>query len=117
VPVLARLIERAGIPTVVVTMMPDTATGLLAPRTLGVEFPFGHAFGLPNDPHLQRRVLESALVVLAGAQAPGTRIDFDYEWPIPVREAYHAWQPPEPSPAVALMLRRNQQQAAQPTEP
>ena len=107
-PVLARLIERAGIPTVLVTMMPDAATALLVPRTLGVEFPFGHPFGLPNDAQLQRRVLEAALLVLAGAQSPGARIDLDYEWPIPVRDGYHAWQPSEPSPAVAVMLRQNQ---------
>lgn len=102
---LARWIEEAGVPTVVVTMMPDVATGLGAPRTVGVEFPFGHPFGLPGEPGMQRRVLETALTVLAGATAPGTRVDIDIEWPQPLREAYRAWQPVEPSPIVAAMLR------------
>jgi hypothetical protein len=104
VPVLARWIEAAGIPTVIVTMMPSVAEERRAPRIVGVEFPFGHAFGMPHDPAMQRGVLELALRVLAGAYSPGTRVDFDQEWPVPVREAYRAWQPREPSPIVKKML-------------
>ena len=96
---LARRIEQAGIPTVVVTMMPRTAAQLLAPRIVGVEFPFGHSFGRPDDRDTQRIVLESALRVLAGAAGPGVRVDLDLEWPQPRGEAYKAWQPAEPSPA------------------
>ena len=107
-PVLARRIEAAGIPTVTVTMMPDVAAGLLAPRVVGVEFPFGHPFGLPHDRPMQATVLETALAVLAGAAAPGTRVDVDVEWPQPRGEAYKAWQPAEPSPIVAMMLGHRQ---------
>jgi hypothetical protein len=102
--VLARRLEAAGIPTVVVTMMPDLAEEVLTPRILGVEFPFGHPFGMPGDRALQRRVLEAALVVLAGAAGFGTRVDVDVEWPVPVREAYRSWQPTEPSPIVAHLI-------------
>ena len=105
-PVLARLLEAQGLPTVVVTMMPATAQQLLTPRIVGVEFPFGHPFGQPGDRATERLVLETALRVLAGAAAPGTRIDVDVEWPQPRGEAYKAWQPPEPSPIVAMMLGR-----------
>jgi hypothetical protein len=104
VPVLARLLEAQGLPTVVVTMMPATAQQLLTPRIVGVEFPFGHPFGQPGDRATQRLVLETALRVLAGASAPGTRVDVDLEWPQPRGEAYKAWQPSEPSPIVAMML-------------
>jgi hypothetical protein len=107
VPVLARHVEAAGIPTVVVTMMPDVAQWLLAPRVVGVEFPFGHSFGMPGDDVTHRRVLETALVVLAGATAPGTRIDLDLKWPLPRGEAYKSWQPAEPSPIVKLLLDRS----------
>ena len=103
-PVLARQIEAAGIPTVVVTMMPVTAQELLAPRVVGVEFPFGHPFGLPGERALQRRVLATALTLLAGATGPGARVDIDVEWPQPRGEAYRAWQPAEPSPIVAQLL-------------
>lgn len=106
-PVLARRIEAAGIPTVVVTMMPDVAAALLAPRVVGVEFPFGHAFGPAGDDATHRRVLEMALTVAAGAASPGTRVDVDVAWPVPRGEAYKSWQPPVPSPVVQLMLDRS----------
>ena len=106
-PVLARRIEAAGIPTVTVTMMPATAEQLLAPRVVGVEFPFGHPFGQPGDRAVQRIVLTTALRTLAGAPRPGTRVDIDLEWPQPRGEAYKAWQPAEPSPIVAMLLNRN----------
>ena len=85
-------------------MMPAVADERLAPRMVGVEFPFGHSFGPPGDKVMQRRVLELALRVLAGAASPGTRVDFDLEWPVPEREAYRAWQPAEPSPIVRKLI-------------
>ncbi|HET7467045.1 MAG TPA: hypothetical protein VFL29_10275 [Candidatus Dormibacteraeota bacterium] len=103
-PVLARWIERAGVPTVVVTMMPAVAAERLAPRILGVEFPFGHAFGMPGDKAMQRTVLELALRVLAGGGSCGTRVDLDLEWPVPLQEAYRTWQPAEPSPIVKKLI-------------
>ena len=101
---LARWIEAAGIPTVIVTMMPSVAEERLSPRIVGVEFPFGHAFGMPHDRGMQRRTLELALRVMAGATRFGTRVDLDVEWPVPVREAYRAWQPKEPSPIVRKLM-------------
>ena len=101
---LARWIEAAGIPTVIVTMMPAVAEERRAPRIVGVEFPFGHPFGMPGDKAMQRRVLELALRVLAGASAFGTRVDLDIEWPVPLRDAYKAWQPREASPIVKKLL-------------
>jgi len=104
IPVLARHLEKAGVPTVVVTMMPAIADALVTPRTLGVEFPFGRAFGPAHDDATHRRVLEAALRVLAGAPRPGIRLDLDIEWPVPAKEAYKAWQPHEPSPLIAQLL-------------
>jgi hypothetical protein len=105
--VLARWIEAAGIPTVVVTMMPDLGPKLHTPRTVGVEFPFGHPFGMPHDTGMQHRVLGEALHVLAGAHRAGTRVDIDLEWPVPRKEAYKGWQPAEPSPIVKWWIERN----------
>ena len=103
-PVLARLVERAGIPTVVVTMMPALAAAMVAPRIVGVEFPFGHPFGRPGDAATQTAVLTTAVRVLAGADRAGTRVDVDIVWPTPLKDAYRSWQPPEPSPIVAFLL-------------
>ena len=91
-------------------MMPSVAERLVVPRAVGVEFPFGHPFGRPGDRPTQRLVLETALRVLAGAGAPGTRVDVDLEWPQPRGEAYRAWQPSEPSPIVGMMLARSKEQ-------
>jgi hypothetical protein len=85
-------------------MMPSVAEERRAPRIVGVEFPFGHAFGMPHDRAMRRSVLGLALRVLAGASRPGTRVDLDLAWPVPLREAYRAWQPKEPSPMVRKML-------------
>jgi hypothetical protein len=104
VPVLARWVEAAGVPTVVVTMMPSVAEERRAPRIVGVEFPFGHALGMPHDRKMQRTVLELALRVLAGASSFGTRVDLDVGWPVPLREAYRAWQPSVASPIVRKLL-------------
>jgi hypothetical protein len=60
---------------------------------------------MPGDRVIQRRVLEMAVRVLSGASAFGTRVDLDIEWPVPLREAYRAWQPKEPSPVVREMLK------------
>jgi len=107
VPVLARHVERAGIPTVMVTMMPAVARWLVAPRVVGVEFPFGHSFGVAGDMAMHQRVLETAMRVLAGAVEP-TRVDVDIACPQSRGEAYKAWQPSEPSPIVKLMLEGRQ---------
>jgi D-proline reductase (dithiol) PrdB len=111
VPVLARWIEKAGIPTVVVTMMPSIAEERLAPRIVGVEFPYGHAFGMPGDRKLQSQTLLLALRLLAGAGTSGTRVDLDVEWPVPLREAYRAWQPKVVSPIVKQFLEAKRTQA------
>ena len=88
----------------IVTMMPAVAEERRAPRIVGVEFPFGHPFGMPGDEPMKRHTLELALRVLAGATKFGTRVDLDVEWPVPLREAYRSWQPREPSPIVRKLL-------------
>jgi hypothetical protein len=92
-------------------MMPSAAEEYLAPRIVGVEFPFGHAFGMPGDRGMQRRTLELALRVLAGASKFGTRVDLDIAWPVPIREAYRAWQPKVASPIVRKMLEAQRSQS------
>lgn len=105
-PVLARVIENLGIPTVTVTMIPDLAEKFRLSRIVGVEFPFGHSFGLPGRDDMMLTVSRAAVQALAEAGAPAYRLDVDLEWPVPIEIAYKAWQPPRPSPIVAEMLKR-----------
>ena len=57
-------------------------------------------------------LLSTALTVLSGAAAFGTRVDVDLEWPQDRKEAYRGWQPAEPSPIVAMFLARQRGDAA-----
>lgn len=113
-PVLARTLEAAGLSTILVTMMPYWAEKIGVPRTLAVEFPFGHTLGQPFEPAQQMRVIEQALAVLTTAVTPGTIIHSSEKWPQAQKEAYKMWQPAEPSPVIAelapkfrQMLREN----------
>ena len=105
-PVLARVIEAAGIPTVTVTMMPDVAEKYRLSRIVGVEFPFGHAFGTPGDREMQLTVVRTAVDLLATSTRPESRVDVEIEWPQDTKVAYRDWQPSEPSPIVAYNMAR-----------
>ena len=70
-PVLARIVEQAGIPTVTVTMMPDVAQKFRLSRIVGVEFPFGHNFGTPHNDELMMKVARAAVDALEQAAGPG----------------------------------------------
>ncbi len=104
VPVLARAIEAAGVPTVTVTMMPVLAEKYRSSRIIGVEFPFGHSFGVVNEAEMQTRILTAALRLLVSAEGPEDRVDVDEKWPGDAKQAYKNWQPSEPSPIVAHNL-------------
>ena len=106
-PVLARIIENAGIPTVTVSMVPDLAMKFRLSRVVGVEFPFGHSFGTPHNDAMMLAVARLAVKALTEATEPGYRVDLDpeaYPWPVPLEVAYKTWQPPRASPIVAQML-------------
>jgi hypothetical protein len=102
VPVLARIVENADIPTVVVTMMPDIAEGFHLPRIVGVEFPFGHPFGMPHDLMMQRTVGIAALSLYERTDLPA-RTDVSIVWPVDWKIAYKGWQPKEAAPIVAYL--------------
>jgi D-proline reductase (dithiol) PrdB len=109
--VLARTLEAAGISTVLVTMMPWWAERFGTPRTLGVEFPFGHPLGLPDERELQLRVLRRALALLRDATEPGAVEHLDEPWPGDQSEWYKRWQPSEPSPIIAWLRAQAQERA------
>jgi D-proline reductase (dithiol) PrdB len=91
--------------TVVVTNMPFWAERIGVPRTLGVEFPFGHILGRPNDREGQMRVIRQALDVLEKADAPGTIVHSPEKWPASLEEALHDSHPETPPPIAAEMGR------------
>ena len=103
---LARIIEAAGISTVLVTGMPVWSERMGVPRTLGVEFPYGHPLGRPGDTETQLTVIRAALSLLAEAKETETIRELGLEWPQDLDEAKKDWQPAEPSPVVKMMIER-----------
>ena len=112
-PVLARTFEEAGLSTVLVTMMPYWAERLGLPRTVGVEFPYGHPLGQPGDRDTQTRIIREALRLLEEAKGPGEIRELDYVWPQDLDEAKRDWQPLEPSPIIRMMIEQRRAQRQQ----
>jgi len=89
-----------------VTNMPFWAERAGAPRTLAVEFPFGHALGQPRNAAQQMRVIRQALEVLETADTPGTIVHSEEAWPLPPEQALEEWQPAVPSPLMKVIAPR-----------
>ena len=70
---LARTLESHGITTTSISLVRQHTEKIKPPRALFVPFPFGHAFGRPNDVALQHRVLRAALDLLSEAAGPVLR--------------------------------------------
>jgi hypothetical protein len=109
---LARTFEAAGLPTVIVNMMPTWGERFGAPRTLGVEFPFGHTLGMAGDAAMQTRVVRAALDLLVSARPPGPVVaDFGEPWPGDFDEWKKAWHPKQPSPVIKFMREQAEKRA------
>ena len=55
------VIEKAGISTVSITVLPEITRQVGPPRALFVDAPFGYPMGQPHDAELQREILLAAL--------------------------------------------------------
>lgn len=60
-------LERRGVRTASLTMLPEVTAAVRPPRALAVPFPLGYPLGRPSEPSVQRRVLR-ALLALALAE-------------------------------------------------
>ena len=114
---LARTLEAAGLSTILVTNMPFWVEKVGVPRTLAVEFPFGHTLGQPHEAAQQMRVIRQALEVLETAEGPGTITHSAETWPVPREEALEDWQPTQASPIVAAMAPRSSRAVRQRKNP
>jgi hypothetical protein len=80
VALVARLLEEAGIATVLMGCAKDIVERVGVPRLLFSDFPLGNAAGRPNDVASQDLSLELALRVLEGAPAPRTTVQSPLRW-------------------------------------
>jgi hypothetical protein len=97
------VIEEAGIPTVILSMMPAYQPSVGAPRVAAISHPFGRPYGNVGDADTQRAVLWAALSVLETARTPGEVVHLPFRWPEDPKAT--KWEPDEPSPIVAMMLK------------
>lgn len=67
---VAAEIERRGIPTVCLQLLRDVAMKVRPPRALWVPFRHGYPLGEPDQPLVQRRIVEAALALVEEEPGP-----------------------------------------------
>ena len=63
-------LERRGITTASISMLPEVTAIVGPPRALSVPWPLGFPLGVPGDAELQRRVLGRLLAMCARSDVP-----------------------------------------------
>lgn len=91
---VARVIEQAGVSTVVHSWIPEMPVSVGAPRVVGIAYPGSVPFGPPGDARGQRAVLHASLTAAAAMTAPGARSDLGFEWPSQMPVTRPPRQPP-----------------------
>ena len=77
---IQREIERAGIPTIGISIVRNYSAKVKPPRTVFLRWPFGHPLGEPFNIAQQRTVLAEALQALYTIDTPGAINDLPYRW-------------------------------------
>jgi hypothetical protein len=80
VSLVARYLERNGIPTLVMGAAKDIVEHASVPRFLFSDFPLGNSCGKPHEPDTQRFTLDLALKVLESAIGPRTTVQSPLRW-------------------------------------
>ena len=114
---VARTLEAAGIPTVIVGSALDIVSHCGAPRHVFTDFPLGNPCGKPYDVPMQRAIVGMAIDILETATGPGAfqRTPFEWgsdEW----RQRYMEIRPQDLQRLAAMgEARRSQRQALRDT--
>lgn len=77
---VARVVEEAGIPTVLVSTGRDLTVQVCPPRAVFVNFPMGNPFGRPGDAQMQRAILVEALRLAERSDEAGLLVDLPQDW-------------------------------------
>lgn len=77
---IARTLEKAGIPTVMMACAKDIVAHVGVSRMLFSDFPLGNGAGKPRDVPSQQETLARALDVLESARAPRTKVQSQLRW-------------------------------------
>ena len=101
---MAREVEQAGIPTVVLDSMWSFQKLVGMPRVAAIEFPMGRALGDVGDEKLHREILLAALRLFETAQEPSWVEHLPFRWPHPPAET--VWLPDPPPPYLLIIRER-----------
>ncbi|MFQ5692445.1 MAG: hypothetical protein ACE5IM_05305 [Nitrospinota bacterium] len=93
---LQREIERAGIPTVSISNVPEITERVCVPRAVFIQYPFGRLLGDVGDRQGQRRVCDAMAETLVSAEGPNHYRHLPDAWPEPPEAT--KWRPDEPPP-------------------
>lgn len=77
---IQREIERAGIPTIGITVVRKFTEKVKPPRSVFLRWPFGHPLGEPFHQAQQRAVLWEMFRALYGIETPGKIVDIPFRW-------------------------------------
>lgn len=77
---IARAVEAAGIPTLVVGAYPDVFEIVKPPRAVWAKMPFGATFGEPGNVGKQQELLKSALAAFETMYERGSVWQLPFEW-------------------------------------
>ena len=73
-------IEKAGIPTISITLKPEVTYFLHVPRAAYIRFPYGYSVGPAFEPEKQIEILRVTLDALYQIKKPGTIVKLPYRW-------------------------------------
>ncbi len=90
--VLGHFLEDEGLATTGISLIRMHAEKIKPPRSVWVPFELGRPLGPPNNPVLQRQVLECALSLLESDAGPSVLVDFEFDGDVAERDA--AWHAP-----------------------
>lgn len=77
---IQREIERAGIPTVSISIVRELTEKVKPPRSIFLRWPFGHPLGEPFNRAQHRVVLAEAFKALYSIDKPGAIMDVPFQW-------------------------------------
>jgi len=101
---VAREIERAGIPTVVISNIPVLTGAVGVPRMAAIEYPIGLTLGVPDDRDGQLAVLRALLALFETVEPPGDVVHLPFDWAYGRNE--FDTEPPVPPPIATHLIRR-----------
>tara|TARA_B100000959_G_scaffold37031_1_gene35696 strand:- start:1459 stop:1839 length:381 start_codon:yes stop_codon:yes gene_type:complete len=77
---VARILEKAGFPTICLTAARSITESVNPPRSAFVDMPLGYTAGRPNEPEFQRDLLRQVFKAAESIDTPGSIVDLDAIW-------------------------------------